>query len=129
MLRDVLFVMQHLGREGQGRQDVFAGDVRIGFDDHIESPAVGQPAQDKLDRNTRALDDGFPEQNVRITGYAVSPVHLRTLNGSRIVVHLRLLQEGIQVRRMSRRPQEKALVVAHFAIGATDSNPSPITLP
>lgn len=69
---DVLIFEQYFFREGQRSQDVLLENL-------LRSPAIGQPAQNQLDRYTRPPDDRFSDQHGRIAGGTFSPIHPKRL--------------------------------------------------
>ena len=72
---DDLLVSECVDRKSHGRVDVFAGEVPVCCEQVRFRRAFAQLAQDELNRNPRAADDGFAEHHIRIDVDSVRESH------------------------------------------------------
>ena len=63
-------MLQIVGGEGERRANVVLGELRIGLHNIGERAARAELAQDRLDRDARALDTGLGSENGRVRRYA-----------------------------------------------------------
>jgi hypothetical protein len=67
--------LEHVTGIGETSLNILGTQMIVFPQDSFLSPAPAKQIDNKLDRNSSSLQNGFPDQDIRINGDPVPPIH------------------------------------------------------